>query len=99
MERLKYVNCSYTKKKFNEWKIDYIQEISFQGGDGYQYFLNKDLAFAALTRVSEFCINRDTFTDLDPFYESQDFGIEFVFGTDAAPPPLTLVLALLTIFL
>ena len=78
LERLKYVNCSYTKKKFNEWKIDYIQEISFQGGDGYQYFLNKDLAFAALTRVSEFCINRDTFTDLDPFYESQDFGIEFV---------------------
>ncbi len=77
-ERLKYVNCSYTKKKFNEWKIDYIQEISFQGGDGYQYFLNKDLAFAALTRVSEFCINKDAFTELDPFYESQDFGIEFV---------------------
>jgi len=78
LERLKYVNCSYTKKKFYEWKIDFIQEISFQGGDGYQYFLNKDLAFAALTRVSEFCINQDTFTDLDPFYESQDFGIEFV---------------------
>ena len=78
LERLKYVNCSYTKKKFNEWNIDYIQEISFQGGDGYQYFLNKDLAFAALTRVSEFCIDKDTFTELDPFYESQDFGIEFV---------------------
>ncbi len=78
IERLNYVNCSYTKKKLNDWKIGFIQEISFQGGDGYQYFLNPDLAYAALTRISEFCIRDDLNYSNDPLYESPDFAIEFV---------------------
>ena len=77
-ERLNYVNCSYTRKKLSEWKIDCIQEISFQGGDGYQYFLNRNLAFAALTRISEFCIKDNEVFSIDPLYETQDFGVEFV---------------------
>ena len=77
IDRLKYVNCNYTRKKLMDWKIDLIQEMSFQGGDGYQYFMNHDLAFAAISRITEFCYN-DSSLKSDALYDSVDFGIEFV---------------------
>ena len=77
IDRLKYVNCDYTRKKLMDWKIDLIQEMSFQGGDGYQYFMNHDLAFAAISRITEFCYN-DSSVKSDALYDSVDFGIEFV---------------------
>ncbi len=77
-DRLNYVNCQYTRKKLKDWKIDLIQEMSFQGGDGYQYFMNKDLAFSCLCRITEFCLNEKTNEKNDILYESPDFGIEFV---------------------
>ena len=58
LDRLKYVNCNYTRKKLKEWKINLIQEISFQGGDGYQHFMNHDLALASVARIVEFCFDR-----------------------------------------
>ena len=30
--------------------------MSFQGGDGYQYFMNHDLAYASISRILEFCL-------------------------------------------
>ena len=30
--------------------------MSFQGGDGYQYFMNHDLSFAAVTRILNFVL-------------------------------------------
>ncbi|MEE2694995.1 MAG: phosphoenolpyruvate carboxylase [Pseudomonadota bacterium] len=79
IDRLKYVNCDYTRKKVSEWKIELIQEMSFQGGDGYQYFMNHDLALASISRIIEFCLGDDNQnTDDDPLYKSPDFGIEFV---------------------
>ena len=77
-DRLKYVNCNYTRKKLKEWDIDLIQEMSFQGGDGYQYFMNHDLGFASISRILEFCFDQDSVEEHDPLYESADFGIEFV---------------------
>ncbi len=77
-ERLEYINCSYTRKKLKDWNIKLMQEVSFQGGDGYQYFLNPDLAYAALTRIAEFCIKKDEIYKQDLLYENPDFGIEFV---------------------
>ena len=53
-DRLNYVNCSYTRKKIKEWKINLVQEMSFQGGDGYQYFMNHNLAYASVARILEF---------------------------------------------
>ena len=47
----KLCSCNYTRKKIVEWDIDLIQEMSFQGGDGYQYFMNHDLAFASISRM------------------------------------------------
>ena len=78
IDRLKYVNCSYTRKKIIDWDIDLIQEMSFQGGDGYQYFMNHDLALASISRITEFCFNDENLDKSDALYDSVDFGIEFV---------------------
>ena len=78
IDRLKYVSCNYTRQKLTNWKIDLIQEMSFQGGDGYQYFMNHDLAFAAITRITEFCYKHNNSVKSDALYDSVDFGIEFV---------------------
>ena len=77
-DRLNYVNCIYTRKKLNEWNIKLIQEMSFQGGDGYQYFMNHNLAYASISRILEFCFVENSATNRDPLYNSPDFGIEFV---------------------
>ncbi len=42
-----------------DWEVDLIQEMSFQGGDGYQYFMNHDLAFASIARILDFCFNNN----------------------------------------
>ena len=76
-DRLKYVSCQYTKKKLEEWNIKLSQEISFQGGDGYQYFMNKEISYSAITRILDFCLNQKNYTE-DKLYNSPDFGVEFV---------------------
>ena len=92
IDRLHYVNCNYTRKKLDDWGIDLIQEMSFQGGDGYQYFMNHNLSYAAITRIFEFCFEKYSRDNNDLLYESQDFGIEFVntikqFNTDIMDDP------------
>ena len=77
-DRLNYVNCLYTRNKLKDWKIKLIQEMSFQGGDGYQYFMNHNLAYASISRILEFCFNKESLNNKDPLYNSPDFGIEFV---------------------
>lgn len=77
-DRLKYISCDYTKKSIREWGIKFVQEVSFQGGDGYQYFLNSDLAFASITRILEVYFEKKESTVSDPLYLSPDFGVEFV---------------------
>ena len=86
------MNCSYTRKKIQEWKINLVQEMSFQGGDGYQYFMNHNLAYASISRILEFCFDDRNFEKKDALYDSQDFGIEFVntikqFNTDIMNDP------------
>ena len=77
-DRLNYVSCEYTRKKLESWGIDLVQEMSFQGGDGYQYFMNFELSFACVSRIAEFCLASVSASNTDPLYDSQDFGIEFV---------------------
>ena len=77
-DRLNYVSCEYTRKKLSSWGINLVQEMSFQGGDGYQYFMNHDLSFACVSRIAEFCLENKSQENNDPLYDSQDFGIEFV---------------------
>ena len=92
LDRLSYVNCPFTRKKLREWNINLVQEISFQGGDGYQYFMNHDLAFASIARILDFCFNNNDLETNDSLYDSTDFGIEFVntikqFNTDIMDDP------------
>ena len=92
LDRLSYVNCPFTRKKLREWNINLVQEISFQGGDGYQYFMNHDLAFASIARILDFCFNNNDLETNDSLYDSADFGIEFVntikqFNTDIMDDP------------
>jgi len=92
LDRLSYVNCPFTRKKLKEWNINLVQEISFQGGDGYQYFMNHDLAFASIARILDFCFNNNDLETNDSLYDSADFGIEFVntikqFNTDIMDDP------------
>ena len=61
IDRLNYVNCNYTRKKIDEWKINLVQEMSFQGGDGYQYFMNHNLVYASISRILEFCLEDKNF--------------------------------------
>ena len=76
-DRLKYVSCQYTKKKMKDWNIKLSQEISFQGGDGYQYFMNKEISYSAITRILNFCLDDKQYSE-DKLYNSPDFGVEFV---------------------
>ena len=92
LDRLSYVNCPFTRKKLREWNINLVQEISFQGGDGYQYFMNHDLALASIARILDFCFNNNDLELNDSLYDSTDFGIEFVntikqFNTDIMDDP------------
>ena len=92
LDRLSYVNCPFTRKKLREWNINLVQEISFQGVDGYQYFMNLDLAFASIARILDFCFNNDDLETNDSLYDSADFGIEYVntikqFNTDIMDDP------------
>ena len=78
LDRLNYINCSFTREKIKEWSIELIQEMSFQGGDGYQYFMNHNLSLACLARILEFCFTENSSEINDTLYNSTDFGIEFV---------------------
>ena len=52
------------------------QETSFQGGDGYLYFMAPESALAVTTRILEHCMDPPAEPD-DPFYVQQDYVDEF----------------------
>ena len=39
--------------------------------------MNQNLAFACLSRITEFCLKQDLNNQFDPLYKSPEFGIEF----------------------
>jgi len=77
-ERLKYAMSHWTRAQFAGRGIKLEHEVSFQGGDGYVYFGNPDLALALLTRVAEVQIAEvpDGGND-DPFYAEVDVSLDF----------------------
>jgi phosphoenolpyruvate carboxylase len=52
-ERLRYVDDPGIRRRFLRDGIRQKQEVSFQGGDGYVYFLTGPTALAAVTRIVE----------------------------------------------
>ncbi len=70
-EALAYVDTPASRDALTRAGIQLKEEVSFQGGDGYLYFLNPTAALAALTRVLEHVVEPPAMT-ADPFYVDSD---------------------------
>ena len=75
-DRLTWPMSPWARSRFMRNGITLEPEVSFQGGDGYLYFANPELARATLTRIitespapSEVCD--------DPFYSRTDLSLDF----------------------
>lgn len=75
-DRLAYVDTMESRRRFKASGLKHKQEVSFQGGDGYTYFLTEPSAYAVLTRILE-----HSFAEIDPtpdpFYAEADYVEEF----------------------
>lgn len=52
-ERLSYTATPYSLEYLADNKVDFKQEVSFQGGDGFLYFVTPAGALAVITRILE----------------------------------------------
>ncbi len=77
-DRLEYVSCPYSRRLFAQNGLSHKEEITFQGGDGYRYFMNPTGAYAVVTRILEHCIETGTEAEGDPFYEEAFRAAEMV---------------------
>jgi phosphoenolpyruvate carboxylase len=75
-DRLSYVATPDVLAEIEAVGLPYKEEMSFQGGDGYQYFINEDGALAVLTRILDYILEPKQQTP-DPFYERSSFIREF----------------------
>ncbi|WGF89362.1 phosphoenolpyruvate carboxylase [Marinivivus vitaminiproducens] len=75
-DRLAYVDTAESRARFAESRLRCKQEVSFQGGDGYLYFMSETTAFAAVTRILEHSLAPAAPTD-DPFYDETVYVEEF----------------------
>jgi phosphoenolpyruvate carboxylase len=76
-DRLSYVATPYSLSFLAAHKVDYKQEVSFQGGDGFLYFVTSAGAFAVITRILDYMLAPLPAADNDPFYEDPDYITEF----------------------
>ncbi len=76
--RLAYVSPPATLAFAAKHNIDLKQEVSFQGGDGYTYFVTPASALAVVTRILEYMIGTaKPDLDHDVFYAKGDYIREF----------------------
>ena len=76
-DRLAYVASAASRRQFAERGIAVKQEVSFQGGDGYVYFMTPASALATLTRILEFALEPPNEPADDPYYLDFDYATEF----------------------
>ncbi len=77
--RLEYIASPVSRWNFAQAGIRVKEEASFQGGDGYLYFITPDVALASVTRILEYMlpIPTDDF-ESDPAYRhDEDYVKEF----------------------
>lgn len=75
-DRLAYIDPPATRLEMDAAGIAFKQEVSFQGGDGFLYFVNPISAFAVVTRILEHTF-RQSPVDRDPFYDENTYVREF----------------------
>jgi phosphoenolpyruvate carboxylase len=81
-DRLDYTYPPACRVAFRNAGIRVKQEVSFQGGDGYVYFANPDLAFSTLCRLLEHKLSKKTYeidaqASSDPFYKDNSYSLDF----------------------
>ena len=76
--RLHYLSSGYAQEKMKENHVKHLREISFQGGDGYAWFMHKKTAYATTTRICEYvCTQKNKKKNAhDPFYIRPDEATE-----------------------
>ncbi|HSK39474.1 MAG TPA: phosphoenolpyruvate carboxylase, partial [Arenibaculum sp.] len=77
-DRLSYVSPPNFLACLREQGVPFKQEVSFQGGDGYLYFITPAAAFAVVTRILDHTLGVGSgAAATDPFYEDPDYITEF----------------------
>ena len=81
-DRLDYTYPPADRAAFRDAGITIKQELSFQGGDGYVYFANTNLAFSTLCRLlhhslTETSYGLDKKSGVDPFYTDKSYSLDF----------------------
>lgn len=78
-DRFLYTHAAQVRTALSQFSAPAKHEVSFQGGDGYLWFLSEESAFAT---VSAFLLSRlqdveDVQGRLDPFYEQSGWSLDF----------------------
>ena len=76
-ERMDYIMSPWVFNRFEERNIPLTHEFSFQGGDGYLWFDNAQLAEAGLMQLFAARFKDRSAAETDPFYRDADFIWDF----------------------
>ena len=77
-DRFCYYGTTESRRRFAKAGVEFVQETSFQGGDGYLWFLGKKGALAAVCRAVEHVLAPlDAAAAPDPFYAQALYVDEF----------------------
>ncbi len=77
-DRIEWPLSPWARRRFARAGIRIEPEVSFQGGDGYLFFANPDLALATLARIAELRpAETDAAAPADPFYRRTDLSLDF----------------------
>lgn len=76
-QRFAYVASPESRRRFAAKGIRVKQETSYQGGDGWLYFMTPAAALAAVARMVEFALEAPEEKSTDPFYADYDYVTEF----------------------
>ena len=76
-DRLTWPLSDWARRRFARAGVTIEPEASFQGGDGYLFFRNDELALATLTRIAEQEAREPDLSAKDPFYDRTDLSLDF----------------------
>ncbi len=78
LDRLTWPLSRWARARFAKAGVMLEPEASFQGGDGYLFFRNAELALATLTRIAEAEAELAAEApERDPFYDRTDLSLDF----------------------
>ncbi len=76
IDRFEYTHSPEVRRALNEIGNSYKHEVSFQGGDGYLWFLNQDVTFAVITDLLSTRLKTPD-TEPDLLYKNSDWSLDF----------------------